>query len=214
MLTGFLHHDQGDTIISNFKNSTSKLADVTVLPRAGIWHDFLESHPRLLALLQRQATRRRIKRGIPLGPSPDDNNDDDPENPPPPSLTSLAAAPSPSTESDDQLARRLAAAIRGVARDLKAEADKGRAHRYSYEEWVEFTKLIRFTAEEEREEEEGGLVDWDWIGEDSPMMAGMGEAEFVLDRLCESLGRYLRRGRGGEDNGDGGGIEEGEEDVG
>ncbi|KAF9638413.1 hypothetical protein BFW01_g9310 [Lasiodiplodia theobromae] len=63
--------DMGDTVISGFKNATSKLADVTVLPKDGIWHDFLQSHPRLLNFLQQAAARRRIRRGLPLGPSAD-----------------------------------------------------------------------------------------------------------------------------------------------
>jgi hypothetical protein len=37
------------------------------------------------------------------------------------------------------------------------------------------------------------MVEWDWIGEDSPMMSGQSEPEFVLQRLCESLTRYVRR---------------------
>jgi len=37
------------------------------------------------------------------------------------------------------------------------------------------------------------LVEWDWIGEDSPMLADITEAEWVLDRLCESLNRYTKR---------------------
>ena len=49
----------------------------------------------------------------------------------------------------------------------------------------------------EREEEEEGIVEWDWIGEDSPMLAEETESEWVLDRLCESLGRYMRRQMGG-----------------
>ena len=49
----------------------------------------------------------------------------------------------------------------------------------------------------EREEEEEGIVDWDWIGEDSPMLAEETESEWVLDRLCESLGRYMRKQMGG-----------------
>jgi len=36
-------------------------------------------------------------------------------------------------------------------------------------------------------------VEWDWIGEDSPMLADVGESEWVLDRLCESLNRYTRK---------------------
>lgn len=134
-----------------------------------------------------------------------------------PDTTSTAIAEErPEDESDEVLARRLAKAIRRVAKDLKEDVDKVRPKRYSYEEWVEFTRLIRFTAEsreeEEMEEEMEGLVEWDWIGENSPMMAGMSEAEFVLDRLCESLGRYLRRGPGKGRTGDS--DEEVGEDVG
>ena len=40
--------------------------------------------------------------------------------------------------------------------------------------------------------DEEGLIEWDWIGEDSPMMSKSSEAEFVLDRLCESMRRYLK----------------------
>ena len=95
------------------------------------------------------------------------------------------------TEHD--MARELALSIKTVAHDLRAEPPR----RYGYEEWVHFTKLIRFSrlsrAEAEALEEGEGLVEWDWIGEDSPMLADITEAEWVLDRLCESLHRYTRR---------------------
>ncbi|KAF2667385.1 voltage-gated potassium channel [Microthyrium microscopicum] len=92
------------------------------------------------------------------------------------------------------LARQLALAIRRAARDMAMETPR----EYEYEEWVEFTRLIRFSAiggpaEALREEEGEGLVEWDWLAENSPMMAEGSEAEFVLERLCESLVRYLRR---------------------
>jgi potassium channel subfamily K len=92
------------------------------------------------------------------------------------------------------LARQLALAIRRTATDL--QLDKPRE--YTYEEWVEFTRLIRFSAVGEvgavlREDEDEGMIEWDWIGEDSPMMAQQTEPEFVLDRLCESLVRYLKK---------------------
>jgi potassium channel subfamily K len=92
------------------------------------------------------------------------------------------------------LARQLALAIRRAARDMTAEETK----KYTFEEWVEFTRLIRFTAaggakEALSQEEDEGLVEWDWLAENSPMMAETTEAEFVLERLTESLVRYLRR---------------------
>ena len=95
---------------------------------------------------------------------------------------------------DDQaLARKLALAIRRTANDLNTDPPK----RYTYEEWAEYTRLIRFSSidkeELEEEEEEIGLVEWDWIGEDSPMLAEKSESEWILDRLCESLNRFLMK---------------------
>ena len=45
----------------------------------------------------------------------------------------------------------------------------------------------------DQEESDEGIVKWDWIGEDSPMMAEESECEWILDRLCESMDRYMRR---------------------
>jgi potassium channel subfamily K len=92
------------------------------------------------------------------------------------------------------LARQLALAIRRTSADLQLQKPR----EYTYEEWVEFTRLIRFSAvggpsAALQEDEDEGMVEWDWIGEDSPMMAQQTEPEFVLDRLCESLVRYLKR---------------------
>lgn len=58
--------------------------------------------------------------------------------------------------------------------------------------------MIRFTkyhdaSEEQREHENRGLIEWDWIGKNSPMMADQHECEWVLDRLCESLDRYMHK---------------------
>lgn len=120
---------------------------------------------------------------MPVGP---EENDD---NPPPPTLEQVAEL---DNLDDAALARQLALAIRHTADDLKSDPPR----RYSYEEWVVYTRLIRFSRgmrEEEEEEEEGGLIEWDWIGEDSPMLAEQSESEWLLDRLCESLNRYMRR---------------------
>jgi potassium channel subfamily K len=92
------------------------------------------------------------------------------------------------------LARQLALAIRRAAKDTSLLKPR----EYTYEEWVEFTRLIRFSAvggpaEALRDEEDEGLIEWDWLAENSPMMAQQTESEFVLERLCESLVRYLRR---------------------
>lgn len=43
------------------------------------------------------------------------------------------------------------------------------------------------------EMEEEDVIEWDWLGEDSPLMASASEPEFILEKLCESLVRYTRR---------------------
>ncbi|OCK86061.1 voltage-gated potassium channel [Lepidopterella palustris CBS 459.81] len=194
--------DMGNTVISNFKHYTAALADFTVLPREGIWRSFLEKHPWLLHWIQNRiaarAAKRRLKQGFPTGPDPEEGGNDGPEeDASPPNLEGLAeeAEQDAAGHQPDEveLSRRLALSIRRVANDLKLDTPK----MYSYEEWVEFTRLIRFTRKTPQdvleEEEEEGLVEWDWIGKDSPMMAKQSETEFVLDRLCESLARYMQK---------------------
>ncbi|KAJ5546421.1 hypothetical protein N7494_004006 [Penicillium frequentans] len=106
-----------------------------------------------------------------------------------------------------ELAQQLAFAIRRTTEDVC----EGKRKRYNYEEWVEFTRLIQFTNPRTRpssaeasssqhhskeetlvlDEDEFGVLNWDWIGENSPMLAHQTEPEWVLDRLCESLVRYV-----------------------
>ncbi|EME47336.1 hypothetical protein DOTSEDRAFT_166301 [Dothistroma septosporum NZE10] len=181
--------DLGETVINKFKAGTSGLADFTVLPQKGAYRSFLNRHPWLLGWLQqrkdRKQARKRLEEGFPTGPEPATDE--------PPTINELAKEAC----SDQELAKKLARVIRKTANDVKDHTRK----RYTYEEWVEITQLIRFTAsseekkaeEEEDEDEDEGLVEWDWIGEDSPMMANKSEAEFVLDRLCESMSRYIKR---------------------
>ncbi|KAJ5122156.1 hypothetical protein N7448_003288 [Penicillium atrosanguineum] len=104
-----------------------------------------------------------------------------------------------------ELAEQLAFAIRRTTQDVR----EGKRKRYKYEEWVEFTRLIQFTDPRSRpsssgarrhhigdgsisvETDEFGVLNWDWIGESSPMLARLTEPEWILDRLCESLIRYV-----------------------
>lgn len=179
--------DMGDTVIASFKRGTFKLADWTVLPKAGLWRELLEKYPWLLLWLQKKsqkaAEKQRLAAGMPLGIEGDE----------------METAPTMEQVSeldnlDDQtLAGKLAIAIRHTANHLKDDPPR----RYCYEEWAEYTRLIRFSKlskeEIEQAEEEQGLVEWDWIGEDSPMLADLSESEWVLDRLCESLNRYMRK---------------------
>jgi potassium channel subfamily K, other eukaryote len=176
--------DMGETVIVSFQRCTFQLADWTVLPKAGLWPGFLRRNPWLLLWIRRKveerAAEKRVAEGFQVGI--------DDVNGVPKTLEELAR----DEPNEQDLPQSLALAIRRVASHLHDRPPK----RYSYEEWVEFTQLIRFsssTAEEVKEdEEEEGLINWDWIGEDSPMLASQ-EAEWLLDRLCESLSRYMKR---------------------
>ncbi|GAB7342270.1 hypothetical protein MBLNU457_g0509t2 [Dothideomycetes sp. NU457] len=178
--------DLGDTVITRFKNWTSVFADFTVLPKSGLWHEFLEHTPWLRKWLEERQARkeaeRRLSRGFETGPEEDEEAIERK-----PTIEKLAQEQD-RKPSDTELARKLAQAIRQVANDMK----DGR-ERYDYEEWVQFTQLIRFTKADRVEGDEEDLIEWDWIGENSPMMFRISEPEFVLDRLCESMGRYIRR---------------------
>ena len=190
--------EMGDTVVSAINRGTFTLADWTVMPKAGVWRDFLEQHPKLRDWLERKTKEREAKKRVEHGfdlQNPDEEeaagNETAEEDKTPKTLEKLAEEKPELTEHD--LARRLALAIKRTANDLHADRPK----KYSYEEWVEFTRLIRFSSkkpnEVEEEEEEDGLIEWDWIGEDSPMLADVTESEWVLDRLCESLNRYTRK---------------------
>ena len=190
--------DMGDTVIASFKRGTFTLADWTVLPKAGIWRSFLEKHPWLLHWLQKKANKaaesKRIANGFPTGPLEEDQSQL------PPTLEDVAQL---ENLDEHALARKLTMAIRKTANHLKAEHSR----HYTYDEWVEYTRLIRFSRlsreELDEEEEEQGLVEWDWIGESSPMLAEESESEWVLDRLCESLDRYMRKQIPGHKHGHG-----------
>ncbi|KAL8708135.1 MAG: hypothetical protein Q9225_007651 [Loekoesia sp. 1 TL-2023] len=179
--------DMGDTVIASFKRGTFTLADWTVLPKASLWRSLLQQHQGLWNWLQKKAEKaeeeKRVAQGFPIGPAEDDA---------PPTLEQVAEL---SKLDQHALARKLGLAIRQTANDLRADPPK----KYSYEEWAVYTHLIRFSRmsraelEELEEEEEQGLIEWDWIGEDSPMLAEQSESEWLLDRLCESLDRYMRR---------------------
>ncbi|KAJ9666832.1 Potassium channel [Coniosporium apollinis] len=206
--------DMGDTVIGTFKHGTDRLAGFTVLPEQGIWHAWLRAWWQGKGRGER--ADKKTAQGVPQSGAADAETgaggaegETEAETTLKRSLAELAAeAEAPPSEAE--LARRLAAAIRRAAHDLKLHCEKP-PKRYSYEEWVEFTKLIRFTTSE-GDDEEDEMIEWDWIGEDSPMVAGVSEPEFVLERLCESMGRYIRKKEralmGGQGLGEG--VESGE----
>lgn len=169
--------DLGDTVINKFKRGTFKLADFTVLPKYGVWREFLERHPWLLDWLQtrkqRKEEKRRVEEGFPVGPEA--------EPPlPTPTIEELAK----DTPSKEELGRKLAKKIRQTADEMKSQSYK----RYSYEEWVEITQLIRFTAKKDEndsvDEDEEDLIEWDC------KISKGGRVAFILN---PALGACLRR---------------------
>jgi potassium channel subfamily K len=206
--------DLGDTVVAKFKKWSDQLADFTVLPKEGIW---------LLDWLQRRIasheTKRRLREGFDVAdprndsaattsnlPEGDADDPQDPDleltqHPTIPELAAEAEADSSAIPTHASLSRRLALSIKKVSHDFRLPHPR----RYTYEEWVEFTRLIRMTTPERLDrdlgttisntvtENEEGLVNWDWIGNDSPMMSGLTESEWLLERLCESLVRLERR---------------------
>ncbi|KIW94877.1 uncharacterized protein Z519_04855 [Cladophialophora bantiana CBS 173.52] len=174
--------DMGDTVISSFKQGTFRLGDLTVLPKAGLWRDIVMQHPWLWNWMNRRAEKKRLKAGLPFGPADD-------QGPPDLSLEQIAAE----EPTEAELTQRLAWAIRKTADDLQHTPRK----RYTYEEWCEFSRLIRFTKvgldQMQYDEETDGVVEWDWLEENSPMLSQQTESEWILDRLCESLLRLLKK---------------------
>ncbi|KAK3390968.1 hypothetical protein B0H63DRAFT_557841 [Podospora didyma] len=216
-----LIQEMSSTVVSAVNRGTFKVAEWTILPKKGVLRHFIDAHPKLRGFLDRlqelqarRQERKRIARGFQVQ-DPDEEILHDPE---PGDVNTTATNITTSTknegvnqgetllakeeeaETEHDLARELAITIKSVAHELRSAPPK----RYTYEEWVHFTKLVRFSSrgkvedkeEDDVEKEEEELVEWDWIGENSPMLADITEAEWVLDRLCESLNRYTRRQAG------------------
>jgi len=210
--------DLGDTVVAKFKTWSDEIADFTVLPKSGIWRSFVEKYPWLLNHLQRRIDKhnasKRLRKGFDVSDPQQDTTaneqeqaDSDNNADPDLSLTNHPTLPSLALDSTQipthaSLSRRLALSIKNISLDFRLPQPK----RYTYEEWVEFTRLIRLTTPERlnrdlgtqlthtvTHEDEEGLVNWDWIGDNSPMMASVTETEWLLERLCESLVRLERR---------------------
>lgn len=220
----------GDTVVTKFKKWSDLVADFTVLPRRGVWQPFLDKNSWLQQRIQDHKIRKRVRGGFGTtdpgaarGASGDDDDDDaeaaaDTIQADAPNITSLAEeAEGDLTQAPTHasLSRRIALSIKKVSYDLRLEEPK----RYSYEEWVEFTRLIRHTTPRclnrvlgttvtNETENEEGLVNWDWLGEHSPMVAGVTESEWLLERLVESLIRLEKRRELTCDHGDIGRIRE------
>lgn len=203
--------DLGDTAISGFKRKVLEYGGLAFLGKGRGWGlDWLAERRAsmrrcLLAvgLSHERASRLETGDGQATSSTVQRNEewdaDDDPElHRPPRTITELADE----DLSRKELLKRLAYALRSVADDLK----NGPKKRYTYEEWVEFTRLIRFTKLDGADKELGddgklleydeaidGIVEWDWLDSNSPMISPQSEAEWVMDRLLESLLRTFKR---------------------
>lgn len=219
-----------DTVVATFKRSTEKFSDYFVLPRSSAYRSFLGHFPFIMKFIRKRQEKKRLKQGFPIGANASaDQNEDQPSAAQLDSHRDTEAAPIDTSPSQDhpqrtieelaresnpspfELAQQLAFAIRRTTHDAR----EGKRKRYCYEEWVEYTRLIQFTDPRPRpsssesqqqhqnvslDEDEYGVINWDWIGENSPMLAQQTEPEWVLDRLCESLVRYVstqEQARGG-----------------
>lgn len=160
----------GDTVVASFQRYTDAFADYTLLPKDGIWRAMLERNPRLASWLQsrkeRKDAEKRKKQKV--------DND----------AAGVSESPSKDNLTDEDLMRCLVRAIQRTTRDARKDPGK----QYSYEDWVDFRRLIRFTAGNEQ-----SVAEWDWDRDDSPMLTQGSEVDFVVDRLCESLARGVRQ---------------------
>ncbi|GFN21219.1 potassium channel [Aspergillus tubingensis] len=194
--------EMSDTIVVAFKHATSVFADWTVLPQSGKYRDFLRKFPVLYTTLQHREENRRVNEGFHVGLENEERgtraeHQHSLDHPPTRSLEELASEPDTASGTGSgsastlHFAQQLAYAIQRTTRDVV----EGERKRYTYEEWVEFTRLIRFTDPSPDDvvvqEDEYGILNWDWIGKTSPMLATQTEPEWVLNRLCESLIRYV-----------------------
>lgn len=194
--------DLADTIISTFQNWTNSLADFTILAKDGIWRELLNRRLPFVQAHQNRKQRRAEERRVEEGFRTEAEAEEEEEKTMHRAKTiEQLAADRQNPRNEHELAKRLANSIKRVASHVKD--DKPR--RYGYEEWVEYTELIRFTRGEEQEveDEEQGLIEWDWIGKNGPIMS-RNEPSWLLDRLVESMTRYVRsQGKKAENCGSG-----------
>ncbi|KAL5336556.1 ion channel [Aspergillus crustosus] len=200
-----------DTLVRGYKRATGFVATWTFFPQSGQYRAVLGKYPRIGKEVRRESASPELEKGKEVHQESSQSPALESQGTGGLSLESLAQTPTPTNQ---QLAQHLAHAIQTTIKDSMADEPK----KYTYEEWVAFTRLIRFTDPNRTsggdvlEEDEYGVLSWDWIGERSPLVAEKTEPEWVLDRLCESLVRYvsmqgsldLKEGLGKRNSRDGG----------
>lgn len=92
-------------------------------------------------------------------------------------------------QSESAFARQHALAIQKTIKDVAT----GQPEQYSYDEWKKFKSLIYYASHADKNtllpvrSQRINNLEWDWIGENSPLLSEKTEPQWVLDKLCESL---------------------------
>ena len=186
-----------DTVIMNFKDATFYIGDLLVLPTKAAWAKWLYKFRWIMKKTapSRQNQKQKMIQRWQLENSQQATEDEISENNRYNDHNDLDEKRSTTSRrrplSDSNYAFRLATAIQRVTGYVKSKKDV----KFSYDEWAEFISLFQFLLNStEMDMPEGELDDsqlqWDWIGEKSPLMSNQSEAEFVLDKLLESLINY------------------------
>ena len=187
-----------DTVIMNFKDATFYIGDLLVLPTKAAWAKWLQKSRWIMKKITPSKKQWREKsiqrwqidnnRHVPA----DEMDINSRENGIYENEESWSLRSRQRSHTKNNFAFSLATAIQRVAGQVKSRKDV----QYSFEEWAEFVSLFKFTSNLENgnapEDENSDISDlqWDWIGEKSPLLSNQSEAEFVLDRLLESLVKY------------------------
>ena len=186
-----------DTVIMNFKDATFYIGDLLVLPTKTAWSKWLYKFRWIMKKTgpskqnQKEKTIQRWQlegsqqaTGDEINTTNGGNGNSDYDE-----KRSTLSRRKPLNNSN--YAFRLATAIQRVAGHVKSNKDV----KFTYDEWAEFIFLFQFIKNPRgldmlESEINDDQLQWDWIGEKSPLMSSQSEAEFVLDRLLESLVKY------------------------
>ena len=170
-----LFQEMSSTVVRAVNRGAFKVADWTIMPtsKRGVLDKYIQNHPWLQKFVGKRQDAEESAREAGAGTEQPGN---------------LEGPAEGADEQEEDLPSLLSKTIKSIAHDLRFSPQK----RYSYEEWQLFTKLIQFTQREEEVDDEGITMTGDWLSEDSPLLADITEAEWVLDRLCEALDRYTR----------------------
>jgi len=178
-----------NTVIAGYKRAILFVARLTILPEARLWHDIFHMLRLRLCGWDRRTKRAEKKpnteavdEGVPenVDEDADEDADDGMDEEMPPTLHPLTTG----CADENDLAMRLALAIRNTGQDMKRDPPK----RYDFDEWMEYKKLMRFSFDSNKVLEQEQITE-------GALLAEQKESEWVFNRLTESLVRYLEKQR-------------------